>query len=55
MAAKYGGMAVNEPLDVSGLLDKLDKAVRKKDLQALVSILLQVGLTDGNTNLILKS
>lgn len=36
---KYEGMTVNECLYVSGLIDEFYKAVEKKDIEAVISIL----------------
>ena len=55
METKYGGMTVNERLCVSGLMDQFDNAVRKKDSQKIISILLKVELDELNIKAILES
>jgi len=49
----YNGMTVNERLYVSGLMDKFDKAVKKKDISTVVSILNEVELNEGSIEPIL--
>jgi hypothetical protein len=55
MDEKYKGTTVNERLYLSGLMSKFDKAVEEKDVNAAISILKQVELTDENINPILKN
>jgi hypothetical protein len=50
---KYQGMTVNERLFVSGLINKFDKAVRKKDINKVRIILNKVELDDKSINPIL--
>ncbi len=54
MDKKYKGMAVNERLYVSGLLNEFDIAVKEKNVDRIVSILKQVELTDPNIGPILE-
>ena len=54
MSDKYAGMTVNERLYVSGLMEKFDKAVNEKNVDAIVSILKNVELTDLSIDPILK-
>jgi hypothetical protein len=51
---KYGGMTVNERLWVSGLMDRFDLAVEKKDVNLLKTILKEVELSESNINAILE-
>jgi hypothetical protein len=51
---KYRGMTVNERLWVSGLADKFDLAVKKKDIDTVKSILKDVEVGKANINPILK-
>lgn len=55
MSDKYLGMTVNERIYVSGLLDKFDNAVSKKDVNKVILILKEVELTDESIDPILKS
>ena len=48
MDNRYSGMTVNERLFVSGLIDKFDKAVNKRDAEKIRSILKKVELTEEN-------
>ena len=41
----YGGMTVNERLFVSGLIDEFDAAVRGRDRDAMIGVLMKVALT----------
>lgn len=43
---KYGGMTVNERLYFSGLMDKYDTAVERKDAAEVISILKEVELSE---------
>ena len=54
MSYKYAGLTVNERLYVSGLMEKFDKAVNEKNVDAIVSILKNVELTDLSIDPILK-
>jgi hypothetical protein len=51
---KYGGMTVSERLWVSGLMDRFDLAVEKKDVNLLKTILKEVELSESNINAILE-
>lgn len=51
---QYGGMTVNERLYFSGLIDKFDTAVAKKDVKEITAILKEVELSDDNINAILQ-
>ena len=42
--SKYTGMTVNERLYVSGNLPKFDNAVKERDVEKVVEILMQVEL-----------
>jgi hypothetical protein len=42
--SKYAGMTVNERLYVSGNLPKFDNAVKERDVEKVVEILMQVEL-----------
>ena len=55
MDVKYKGMTVNERLWVSGLMDKYKKAVKEKDVDTAIAVLVEVELTDANINPILIS
>jgi len=55
MDNKYAGMTVNERLYVSGLIDDFDKAVEKRDVAKVISILREVELTDESIGPILQS
>jgi len=55
MDRKYAGMTVNERLYVSGLSDKFDKAVEKKNINEVKQILEQVELTEPSIEPILES
>lgn len=55
MSDKYGGMTVNERLYVSGLMDKFDNAVQKKDSKKAREILQKVELDEKNIKVILES
>ncbi len=46
MANEYVGMTINERLYISGYMDKFDKAVTKNDVNAIISILKKVDITD---------
>ena len=52
--SKYSGMTVNERLYVSGLIDKYDEAVKKKDIKFAISILKAVDLGEENITANLK-
>ena len=54
MDDKYKGTTVNERLYISGLMNRYHKAIEEKDVNAAISILKQVELTDENINPILK-
>jgi hypothetical protein len=45
MNDKYKGMTVNERLYVSGLIDKFDDVVEKKQIDEIVEILKKVGIS----------
>jgi hypothetical protein len=45
----YAGMTMNERLVLSGLVDRWDVAVAKRDREALLRICAQVGVADGPT------
>lgn len=49
MRSKYAGMTVNERLYISGLTDQFDQALRLGNVDAIVRILLEVGITDKNS------
>lgn len=55
MDNKYAGMTVNERLYVSGLSNKFDKAVEKKNVIEIKQILERVELTDLSIVPILES
>lgn len=55
MDDKYIGMTVNERLYVSGLIDKFDNAVKRKDVSTIVSILEKVELKEESIKPILDS
>jgi hypothetical protein len=55
MDNKYAGMTVNERLYVSGLMDKFDNAVKRKDISTVVSILKKVELKEESIRPILDS
>jgi hypothetical protein len=55
MDDKYVGMTVNERLYVSGLMDKFDNAVKRKDVSTIVSILKKVELKEESIKPILDS
>jgi len=42
MDSNYIGMTVNERLYISGLMDEFDQAVKKDDIEKVVSILKKV-------------
>jgi hypothetical protein len=44
----YGGMTVNERLVVSGLADEWDAAVRRRDREAMIAILMRVDLAQAD-------
>ena len=46
---KYAGMTMNERLVLSGLIDRWDAAVAKRDRAALLRICAQVGVAEGPT------
>jgi hypothetical protein len=46
MDNQYKGMTVNERLYVSGLMEKFDLAVEKKNIEKVVAILKKVEITD---------
>ncbi|WP_307995480.1 hypothetical protein [uncultured Bacteroides sp.] len=52
---KYEGMTVNERLYVSGLIDEFYKAVEKKDIEAVISILKKVELSNNQIKPILTA
>ncbi|WP_294549288.1 hypothetical protein [uncultured Bacteroides sp.] len=52
---KYEGMTVNERLYVSGLIDEFYKAVEKKDIETVISILKKVELSNGQIKTILTT
>lgn len=52
--SKYSGMTVNERLYISGLIDKYYEAVREKDIDAAISILKAVDLSEDNIRAILR-
>jgi hypothetical protein len=52
---KYSGMTVNERLYISGLLQKFDDAVKKKDINKIIKILKEVELEESSINPILKA
>ena len=54
MDQKYAGMTVNERLYVSGLIKNFDKAVKKRDIEAVVLILKKVEFTDSTIQPILE-
>lgn len=55
MENKYSGMTVNERLYISGLINKFDDAVKRKDIKEIISILERVEIIDEESiNLILK-
>ena len=45
----YAGMTMNERLVVSGLIDRWDAALARRDRKALLRICAQVGVTEGPT------
>ncbi len=55
MDDKYVGMTVNERLYISGLIDKFDYAVKRKDVSTIVSILKKVELKEESIKPILDS
>lgn len=54
MDNKYKGMTVNERLFVSELSGKYHEAVKKKDIETVISILKTVDLDEENIKAILK-
>lgn len=52
---KYEGMTVNERLYISGLIDEFYKAVEKKDIEAVISILKKVELSNNQIKPILTA
>jgi hypothetical protein len=52
--SKYSGMTVNERLYVSGLIDRFYAAVKEKDIDAAISILKAVDLSEENIKPILE-
>jgi hypothetical protein len=44
--SNLGGMTVNERLIVTGLLDRWDAAVRKRDRREMLEILVQIEITE---------
>lgn len=52
--SKYFGMTVNERLYVSGLIDRFYAAVKEKDIDAAISILKAVDLSEENIKPILE-
>ena len=52
---KYEGMTVKERLYVSGLIDEFYKAVEKKDIEAVISILKKVELSNNQIKPILTA
>ena len=55
MENRYKGMTVNERLYISGLMDQFDDAVKKKDLDKVISILKAVELNNESIKPILTS
>jgi hypothetical protein len=43
---RYGGMTVNERLSTAGLLEKFDRAARKRDRDSMIALLSEVELAD---------
>lgn len=54
MENKYIGMAVNERLYVSGLMDEFDEAVEKENTKKIRAILEKVELTEESIKPILE-
>lgn len=54
MDKEYAGMTVNERLWVSGLMDEFDKALKKRDVGRIRSLLTEVELTEKNIKPILE-
>jgi hypothetical protein len=50
--APLSGMTVNERLYSTGLLAQFDAAARRRDLQAMVDLLLRVEISDSDANAI---
>lgn len=50
----YKGSTVNERLYLSGLMDKFDKAVNDKNIEAMVVILKAVALDEASINAIVE-
>jgi hypothetical protein len=46
---KYAGMTMNERLVLSGLIDRWDTALARRDRKALLRICAQVGVAEGPT------
>jgi hypothetical protein len=46
---KCGGMTMNERLVLSGLIDRWDAAVARRDRKALLRICAQIGVAEGAT------
>ena len=55
MRDKYKGMTVNERLFASGLLEKYDNAVKRKDVASIISILEEVELGEKSIVLVFES
>ncbi|PYF72981.1 hypothetical protein [Pedobacter nutrimenti] len=55
MENKYLGMTVNERLYVSGLMDKFEKAIEKRDIEKVIAILKTVELNDASIKPILAN
>lgn len=45
-ARELSGMTVNERLVVCGLIDRWDQAIRRKDRDAMMTVLREVALSD---------
>jgi hypothetical protein len=43
----YSGMTTNERLHVAGLLDRFDIAAKSRDREAMINILIQVDILNG--------
>ena len=51
---EYTGMTVNERLYVSGLMEKFDKAIKEKNIDAIELIIKEVELNDLSIDPILE-
>jgi hypothetical protein len=51
---KYAGMTVNERLYISGNLAEFDQAVKERDVEKVVEILMRVELKNASIEPILK-